>query len=226
MLFSEQTELAKKCISAVCNKMKEVEAELNGLDGAAGDGDCGSTFVHAAKAIDERMKNAEVKSAQQLLHDLSEVFEQEVGGTGGALYALMLSTASESFATSITSKEFADALTRASEAVQKYGGAKPGDRTLVIRLRVDVFDSSKLPLILCYQVDSIHAAVEKIKSGESNWDVILEASTKAAQSTAQMKARAGRASYTAKEVQTRPDAGAVAIAYFMHAIWDTIKRGH
>ncbi|KAK6014426.1 DAK2 domain protein, partial [Ostertagia ostertagi] len=201
----EQTELAKKCVAAVCNKMKEVEAELNGLDGAAGDGDCGSTFAHAAKAIDERMKNTELKSAQQLLCNLSEVFEQEVGGTGGALYALMLSAASESFATSVTSKEFGNALMRASEAVQKYGGAKPGDRTLV---------------------DSIHAAVEKVKGGESNWDVILEAATKAAQSTAQMKARAGRASYTAKEVQTRPDAGAVAIAYFMHTIWDTIRRGH
>ncbi|KAK5981986.1 putative glycerone kinase [Trichostrongylus colubriformis] len=200
----EQAELAEKCVTAVCNKMKEVEIELNGLDGAAGDGDCGSTFAHAAKAIAERMRKAEMKSLQQLLSTLSEVFEEEVGGTGGALYALMLSAASESFATSITNKDFGHALMRASEAVQKYGGAKPGDRTLV---------------------DAIHAAVEKFKSGENNWDAILEAATKAAQSTAQMKARAGRASYTAKEVQTRPDAGAVAIAYFMHTIWDTIKHG-
>uniref|UniRef100_A0A7I4YXE6 Triokinase/FMN cyclase n=1 Tax=Haemonchus contortus TaxID=6289 RepID=A0A7I4YXE6_HAECO len=201
----EQAELARKCVSAVCNKMKEVEAELNALDGAAGDGDCGSTFAQAARAIDERMKDMEFKDMHQLLHILSEVFEQEIGGTGGALYALMLSAASDSFPTSITSKEFASALMRATETVQKYGGARPGDRTLV---------------------DSLHAAIEKIKSGENNWDIILEAASKAAQSTAQMKARAGRASYTAKEVQTRPDAGAVAIAYFMRTIWDTIKQGH
>lgn len=93
----------------------------------------------------------EVKSAQQLLSCLSEVFEQEVGGTGGAvrislidlmnslnlhrlhlkLYALMLSAASEAFETSVESEDFVTALNRASEAVQKYGGAKPGDRTLV-----------------------------------------------------------------------------------------------
>ncbi|WKY10831.1 hypothetical protein Q1695_002857 [Nippostrongylus brasiliensis] len=199
----EQSELAKKCIAAVCDKMKASETELNALDGAAGDGDCGSTFAHAAKAISEKIKKLEMDSAQQLLSTLSEVFEQDVGGTGGALYALMLSAASECFATSITSKDFGSAVVKASETVQRYGGAKPGDRTLV---------------------DAIHAAEEKIRSGETNWDIILEATTKAALSTAQMKARAGRASYTAKEVQTRPDAGAVAISYFMHAIWDTIKH--
>lgn len=200
---TEQAELAKKVVRAVCEKMEASEAELNALDGAAGDGDCGSTFVQASKAIKERMKSLEVKSAQQLLSCLSEVFEQEVGGTGGALYALMLSAASEAFETSVESEDFVTALNRASEAVQKYGGAKPGDRTLV---------------------DALHAAAEKAKSDGDNWDAILEAATKAAQSTAQMKARAGRASYTAKEVQTRPDAGAVAISYFMHAIWDTIKH--
>ncbi|RCN37759.1 putative glycerone kinase [Ancylostoma caninum] len=198
----EQADLAKKCVTAVCNKMNSMESELNALDGAAGDGDCGSTFAHASKAITERMKTCELSSAQQLLFSIAEVFEQEVGGTGGALYALMLSAASEAFETSITSKDFATALQKASEAVQIYGGAKPGDRTLV---------------------DALHGAVEKIKSGESQWDTILEAATKAAQSTAQMKARAGRASYTAKEVQTKPDAGAVAIAAFMQTLWDTIK---
>ncbi|VDP14431.1 unnamed protein product [Heligmosomoides polygyrus] len=176
---TEQAELAKKVVRAVCEKMEASEAELNALDGAAGDGDCGSTFVQASKAIKERMKSLEVKSAQQLLSCLSEVFEQEVGGTGGALYALMLSAASEAFETSVESEDFVTALNRASEAVQKYGGAKPGDRTLV---------------------DALHAAAEKAKSDGDNWDAILEAATKAAQSTAQMKARAGRASYTAKEV--------------------------
>ncbi|VDM70567.1 unnamed protein product [Strongylus vulgaris] len=83
--FLEQAELAKKCVLAVCDKMNAMESELNALDGAAGDGDCGSTFAHAAKAINERMKTLELNSAQQLLFNISEVFEQEVGGTGGAV---------------------------------------------------------------------------------------------------------------------------------------------
>ncbi|KHJ82524.1 DAK2 domain protein [Oesophagostomum dentatum] len=149
----EQSELARKCVIAVCEKMTAMEAELNALDGAAGDGDCGSTFAHASKAIQERMKTLELTSAQQLLFCLSEVFEQEVGGTGGAIYALMLSAASEAFEKSIESKDFAMALQKASEAVQKYGGARPGDRTLV---------------------DSLNAAVLKIKEGENRWDAIIE----------------------------------------------------
>ncbi|ETN68339.1 DAK2 domain protein, partial [Necator americanus] len=199
----EQADLARKCVNAVCSKMISMESELNALDGAAGDGDCGSTFAHASRAITERMKTLELSSAQDLLFRISEVFEQEVGGTGGALYALMLSAASEAFAKSVTSQDFVMALRKAYETVQKYGGARPGDRTLV---------------------DALHAAVEKIRSGERRWDVITEAAIKAAQATAEMKARAGRASYTAKEVQTKPDPGAVAISSFMRVLWDTIKQ--
>ncbi|CAJ0591343.1 unnamed protein product [Cylicocyclus nassatus] len=199
----EQAELAKKCVLAVCDKMNAMESELNALDGAAGDGDCGSTFAHASREIKKRMETLELSSAQQLLFNISEVFEQEVGGTGGAIYALMLSAASEALDKSITSKDFATALQKASEAVQRYGGARPGDRTLV---------------------DALHAAVESTKSGETQWDKIIEAAEKAAQSTANMTARAGRASYTAKEVQTKPDAGAVAISAYMNTIWDTIKQ--
>ncbi|KAJ1370407.1 hypothetical protein KIN20_032121 [Parelaphostrongylus tenuis] len=200
----EEASLAKKCVQAVCNKMTSMESELNALDGVAGDGDCGSTFAHASKVISERMKTLEVNSAEPLLHILSEIFEQEVGGTGGALYALMLSAAAGEFAGSpIGFKHFSTALIKATDVVQKYGGAKPGDRTLV---------------------DSLCAAIEKIRGGETNWDIILEAAMKAAHSTAQMKAAAGRASYTSKEVQTRPDAGAMAIAYFMLTIWETIKH--
>lgn len=50
----EQAELAKKVVRAVCEKMEASEAELNALDGAAGDGDCGSTFVQASKGTSSR----------------------------------------------------------------------------------------------------------------------------------------------------------------------------
>ncbi|KAJ1352775.1 hypothetical protein KIN20_009199 [Parelaphostrongylus tenuis] len=74
------------------------------------------------------------------------------------------------------------------------------------------------------QVDSPCAAIAKIRGGKTKWDIILEAAMTEAHSTAQMKAVAGRASYTSKEVQTRPDAGAMAMAYFMLTIRETIKR--
>ncbi|KJH40748.1 DAK2 domain protein [Dictyocaulus viviparus] len=219
-IITEEAMLAKNCVIAVCNKMTTMESELNALDGFAGDGDCGSTFAHASTVVRERMKTFDIKSSQQLLLYLSEIFEEEVGGTGGALYALMLSAMADSFTTPIMSKNFFESLTKACDVVQKYGGAKPGDRTL---LNMEMLEDKHLKLHVFY-VDPLYAAVEKINSGESNWDVILEVSKNAAQSTAQMKARAGRASYTAKEVQTKPDAGAVAIASFMLVVWETIQH--
>ncbi|KHJ92150.1 putative glycerone kinase [Oesophagostomum dentatum] len=179
----EQSELARKCVIAVCEKMTAMEAELNALDGAAGDGDCGSTFAHASRAIQERMKTLELTSAHSNYCFASLKYSNrkwEVLEELQSIYALMLSAASEAFEKSTESKDFAMALQKASEAVQKYGGAKPGDRTL--------------------------------------------AAAKEAQATATMTARAGRASYTAKEVQTKPDAGAVAISAYMKTIWGTIKQ--
>ncbi|VDM69726.1 unnamed protein product, partial [Strongylus vulgaris] len=80
---SEQEDIGRKCVNAVCEKMIAMEAELNALDSAAGDGDCGTTFAQAARTIMERMETLPFTSAQQLLHNLSEIFEY-VGGTGGA----------------------------------------------------------------------------------------------------------------------------------------------
>ncbi|PAV92318.1 hypothetical protein WR25_19532 isoform C [Diploscapter pachys] len=123
--------LVERMMESVCEEMKKREDELNRLDGAAGDADCGSTFASAAKAIYNAKDKLDFAHPYRLLRQVSEIFEESVGGTSGAIYALMLSTASTEFKESVSKESCISALKQANEAVQKYGGARPGDRSMV-----------------------------------------------------------------------------------------------
>ncbi|CAD6186911.1 unnamed protein product [Caenorhabditis auriculariae] len=193
----------RECVKAVCAAMGREEENLNELDSAAGDGDCGTTFATASKAIFSSMDSLVCSHPQTLLQQIANIFEQTVGGTCGALYALMLNSASKAFDTKSNSESCAEALRLANDTLQKYGGARPGDRTMV---------------------DALDAAVGKLADGgnEINWEEAMKASEKAAEETAKQKATVGRASYTSEKSQKRPDAGAIAITKWLRAIHEVI----
>ncbi|CAI4222708.1 unnamed protein product [Auanema sp. JU1783] len=197
--LSEQMRIVKECVLNVCQEMKIRELELNELDGKTGDGDCGSTFARAALAIEKAIDNGHIQFSDygSTLFDIAEQFEKEVGGTSGAIYALMIGAASTEIKEGL-SFEFVNALNKALGTIMKYGRAVPGDRTMV---------------------DSLAAAThEAEKSEKLDWHDVLEATRKAALSTASMRASAGRAAYTSDQMQTEPDAGAMALYYWMSAI--------
>ncbi|CAL2043510.1 unnamed protein product [Caenorhabditis brenneri] len=206
---SLNSQLVKNCLDGVIQAMLESEDKLNELDAHAGDGDCGSTFAGAAKAIQKAHKDLNLEHPETLLKQLSLIFEQTVGGTSGALYALMLSAASQEFNKKVDSSSILKALEKGNQAVQKYGGARVGDRTMV---------------------DSLDAMVEELKKGldqNGGLDVFeraVQASVKAAESTAHQTATVGRASYTSSQSQTKPDAGATAISIWLRAFWEAFKQ--
>lgn len=206
---SLNTELVKNCLGGVLQAMIESEEKLNELDAHAGDGDCGSTFSGAAKAIQKAQKELDLEHPETLLKQLSLIFEQTVGGTSGALYALMFSAASQEFNEKVDSDTILKALEKGNQAVQKYGGARVGDRTMV---------------------DSLDAMVEELKKGldeNGGLDVFeraVQASEKAADSTAHQTATVGRASYTSSQSQTKPDAGATAISIWLRSFWTAFKH--
>ena len=64
-------------------------------------------------------------------------------------------------------------------------------------------------LLVCIAYDGLHER--------------LQAAERAAQATAGMKARAGRASYVSSEHLTNPDPGAHAVAVWMRAVYEACK---
>ncbi|KAG7294854.1 hypothetical protein JYU34_022769, partial [Plutella xylostella] len=76
--------------------------QLNRLDSGCGDGDCGTTLKKFGQAIlsylDPSNPLSLVEYPSNVLWDLSEMAETDMGGTSGGIYSLGLAAASQAVA--------------------------------------------------------------------------------------------------------------------------------
>jgi dihydroxyacetone kinase len=180
----------RAALSRIRETLIGLEAELNALDAKVGDGDTGSTFATAARAID--LDALPLADPSALCAALSASLAQTMGGSSGILLAIFTAAMGAKY-TDLTS-----ALRAGLRAVQHYGGAVPGDRTML---------------------DAFVPALEVLEKGGS-LEEAAGAAKKGAEATAAMKsARAGRSSYVRSDVLSGiPDPGAVAVARIFAAL--------
>jgi len=207
-LTDEGTIKVKTALERLSAVLVGMEDRLNELDSGSGDGDCGSTLAAGAKAVMDALPELSLAHPLALLNQLSSIAEN-MGGTSGGIYSILLTAGSRAFqdqvggAVDVTG--WVRALRLGIEAVMQYGGANIGDRTMV---------------------DALYPALENL---EGNLEELRErpgqALAKAAQeamagsrATATMEARAGRASYVAKDKVVGEDPGAAAAAAWFNAI--------
>lgn len=201
-----------KALEKICSTLLEKQEELNSLDRASGDGDCGNTHAQAAKAIQEWLHEHVVPGCPgQLLLVLAGLVQEKMGGSSGALYSLFL-TAAAGHVTEGRSDAaaWANAMNAGTEAMKKYGGAAPGDRTMLDALCPAVDELIKLTTAPSGgHMAVLQSAVKKAASG--------------AEATRDLKARAGRASYISPNLLSLPDPGAVAVATILKAILEVLE---
>lgn len=179
-------------VIATCLSM---QAEIDALDAKVGDGDTGSTFASAAMAVQSSLDLLPFAEGDGLLSSLSDIVRKVMGGSSGVLFAILLARSSESY------RDVANwglALASGLEAMQKYGGAALGDRTMV---------------------DALKPALEALNSG-AGMNVAAAAARAGANATASMlKAKAGRSSYLeARSLEGINDPGAEAVARIFEAL--------
>lgn len=211
MLSDTGSEL-EKCILAVCTSLIENEAQLTSWDTKVGDGDCGVTLKNAAEAIKaDLIARYPLNDAAQTLRALADSVSRSAGGTSGVLYVIFF-TAGSVFLESCDSVDrvaWTEAFRAGVSAVQKYGGAKEGSRTMV-----DAF----VPILKA--VDS-----SSEKNGAELALIAASAAQEGANATAQMSTKQafGRAGYVDEKSSAGiPDPGAKAVAIWMQAIADTL----
>ncbi|XP_078671711.1 triokinase/FMN cyclase-like isoform X1 [Branchiostoma floridae x Branchiostoma belcheri] len=202
-------------VSAVCNSLVAAEEQLNDLDRACGDGDCGSTLAKGAKAILSALESADspglsCQTPTVLLQEMASIVEKSMGGASGGLYSLFLTAGAPSVMTAVTPACWTAALKAGVASIIRYGGADPGDRTMLDPLH------SATEVLQALQVESADT-MATLKEA-------VEAAENSAQRTASMAARAGRASYVSTDRLTRPDPGAQAVAIWMRAIYTTLEK--
>ncbi|XP_053305649.1 triokinase/FMN cyclase isoform X2 [Spea bombifrons] len=204
---AERVQVYVRVLGHVCRALLSLEEELNDLDRAAGDGDCGSTHARAAHAIEDWLSGGHLPShPSRLLTALSQVLLEKMGGTSGALYSLFLTAAARPLQDDSSPPAWAAAMDAGIGAMKRYGGAEPGDRTML---------------------DSLCAAGHALQPLRGpNCDVMrilssaVQSAAAAAEDTRHMTAGAGRASYIGSSSLSRPDPGAVAAAAILKAVWE------
>ncbi|XP_027894050.1 triokinase/FMN cyclase isoform X2 [Xiphophorus couchianus] len=202
-----------KVLNKICSTLLEKQEELNSLDRASGDGDCGNTHAQAARAVEEWLQDHVVPGCPgQLLSVLAGLVEEKMGGSSGALYSLFLTAAAGHVTEGKTNgAAWAAAVHAGTQAMRRYGGADPGDRTMLDALCPAADELMRLTTAPpAGQMVVLHAAVEKAAAG--------------AEATRDLTARAGRASYIAAERVTLPDPGAVAVAAMLRAVVETLAE--
>merc|ERR1719352_2191166 len=202
-LESEGEEKVKSALEGLTCQLILMEQRLNELDSGCGDGDCGSTLAAGAKAIQAALPSLSVGHPLALLSELASLAEN-MGGSSGGIYSILLTTASRAFKDqvggSVDPASWVRGLRLGLEAVMKYGGAEPGDRTMI---------------------DALQPVLESLEdSGDQLWQRPGQALPKAAgaAATKTMKAKAGRASYVAADKVVAEDPGAVAAAAWFEAL--------
>jgi len=188
-------------IRAVAQALIVSEDALNGLDAKVGDGDAGTTFAGAARAVQADLDRLPQADPAALCRALAERIGRAVGGSSGVLGSIFFAATASALA---DGAPWPEALGQGVARVQGYGGAQAGDRTLLDAL---------IPAVAALRSGDLAAAAAAARAG--------------AEATARMdRAGAGRSSYLAAgDLAGVQDPGAAGVAAAFAALAGALGTG-
>ncbi len=186
-------------ISSMCDIVIENEVPFCELDSAAGDGDFGMSLAKGFKVVKAEWDKHSRDDIGAFLKDCGMIITEHCGGASGPIWGSAFRAMGKSAQGKETLNlvELGEMVQAAIDAVQKRGGAKLGDKTLL---------------------DALIPAVESIKASAAAGETFAVALPKGAAAAVQggentklIAATKGRASYVGDRSISFPDAGATAI---------------
>lgn len=208
--LTSQGALLEKALLAAVNTLLEHAHELDEWDQRVGDGDCGTTLAQGAKAIKADCGTKyPLNDAASTMAAVADSVGHSMGGSSGALYQIFFLALAAELKGDPTVEAWGSGAAAGLAAIQRYGGAKPGDRTMLDALT---------PAVSLYQ--------QKLCDGSAASALSLAASaaSKGAEMTKSMKAGAGRSSYVPEEaLHNTADPGASAVSYWLHAVAEALQ---
>lgn len=189
-------------------------AELGRLDALAGDGDHGDAMrrgVNAAVGAAEAALAGGAGAGTTLIR-AGGAWSDASGGASGALWGIGLRALGEVIGDDVApdAVNVAAAVRHWSAEVMRTGGAVPGDKTLV-----DVLEP--FSAVLAARVDA------GLGLGEA-WTAAVTIADEAAEATADLVPRIGRARPLAAKSLGNPDAGAVSLTLVLRAVEPVIAK--
>lgn len=189
------------------------ETVLNTLDAAIGDGDHGIIMRLGFEAVKSRLAMLDASAGfQEIFTESGKTFIGATGGTMGIIFGKSLLSVGTSLrdAEGFATPELKTMLAAMETAINQVGKAKPGDKTIL---------------------DGVHAAREAAELSERANEALGEAlksvaaaAEAAAQNTAGMVCKVGRASRLGERTLGHLDPGAVSFAIMMRSFQESIAK--
>ncbi|QUH04362.1 dihydroxyacetone kinase subunit L [Saccharopolyspora erythraea] len=177
-------------------------ADLTDLDRRAGDGDYGTNLRSALRRASANLEAGPTDSPEAVFTAVANGF-LNTGGTSGPLFGMWFREFAKAFAAATTAEAVATGAANAAAVVQRLGKAEVGHKTMVDAM-----------------VPAAEALSAAVGEGTDLPGALRSAATAAhegAESTEQLLARRGRASYVGEHARGVVDPGALTVAWFFDA---------
>jgi dihydroxyacetone kinase len=195
-------------LEAMAATVADAEEELGRIDAVAGDGDHGRGMVRGTAAAVAAARTAVTAGAgpATALTAAGDDWAAKAGGTSGVLWGAALAALGRTLGDTgrPSARTVAEGVRAGYDALVRLGGASPGDKTMLDAL---------LPFS-----DSLTAAVARDEPLVAAWMAAVEVAQSAAQDTARLRPKVGRARPLAERSLGTPDAGAVSLAMCVEAV--------
>lgn len=199
-----QTQHLLELLKIIYLDISEQKERLTQLDAAAGDGDLGVNMELGFRTIWEGVKDKKELTLSSVFAECGFLFNRAAPSTlGTVISSVFFAFAGVCEGTdSINRKKFADMMDAAMTAVQELGGARPGDKTIL---------------------DSMQPFTETLREHLSGpdlsvWKIIAQKTEEAAERTADMVPKIGRARMYGEKSRGIQDGGAVVFAVIVRSM--------
>ena len=181
----------------VIETLRESREELDALDAKSGDGDAGASMQSGADSIAKALdaQRLDTSSLSPLFTGIGQLLARDMGGSSGVLLSILFTAAGGALERGDNPGE---ALAAGVRKMQEYGGARPGDRTML---------------------DALIPAIESLQHGNTLAEAAQAARTGAQATASLTTAKAGRSAYVPKSaLEGIVDPGAEAVARVFEAL--------
>jgi phosphoenolpyruvate---glycerone phosphotransferase subunit DhaL len=187
------------------------EKYFGDLDSVVGDGDFGYSLARGFEKLQAQYDELDRTDIGTFLKKVGMLVTSRIGGTSGPIWgtAFMRAGMTAGATTELDGTTVVKMLRSAVEGIQARGSAELGDKTLLDAL-----------------VPMTDAIEEALAAGASSTEVVGRAAVaarSAADATAQLVAKRGRAAYTGERSRGSVDAGATAVAVIIEQIAEVWK---
>lgn len=214
---AESQESAKRVLQlleSVAEMLQRNAERLGDIDAVAGDGDHGIGMERGVLGAVEKAREVAARGAGagSLLCRAADAWADKAGGTSGALWGVALTALGTALGDRQTpdAQRVATGVREAKDGIMHFGKARVGDKTMVD--------------VLVPFSDSLNEAVAAGASLTDAWLKAAQVADKAAQDTAQLVPKMGRARPLAEKSVGTPDAGAISLALIVNTVGDLLKE--